>query len=107
MPSLFFFISHDHGLKMGEEGMPQGCEVDMDNQEGRDYIGQDNVERIYGPYATQCLYERMEALQIPKEYARYCLHGNKDKHDAEVGGLLHGVKFCLRGGLKGSWIAEE
>jgi hypothetical protein len=107
MPSLFFFISHDHGLKMGEEGMPQGREVKMDNQEGGDYIGDDDVEGIYGPHATQCLYERMEAFQVPEKYTRYYLSGNKDKHDAEVGHLLHGVKFGLGGGFKGSWITEE
>jgi hypothetical protein len=33
---------------MGEEGMPQAREVEMDNKEGCNYIGNDNVEGIYG-----------------------------------------------------------
>ena len=107
MPRFLFLVSHDHRLKMGEEGVPQRREVDMGNEEGSNDIGYDYVERIDGPHPPQHLYNGMKSPQIPKENPRYYLKGDEDKHDAEVGGLLQGVKFGLPGGFKRRGIAEE
>ena len=48
-PLLYLLIPHYHRLEVGEEGVAEGGEVEVYQQEGSKYISQDDVEGIHHP----------------------------------------------------------